>query len=212
MSFNPCAVIPVYNHHQQLPKVIQSLQAHQLHCILVDDGSQSEARTALEALVAENNNVSLFRLSWNQGKGAAVMEGLMRAREAGYSHAVQVDADGQHDCEALPALLSEAENYPEALISGLPEYDSSAPKSRLYGRLITRFWVWVETLSRDIHDAMVGFRVYPLDSTCRLINEVDLTRRMDFDIEVVVRLHWSGVKVRPVPVRILYPENGLSHF
>ncbi|WP_263079582.1 glycosyltransferase family 2 protein [Endozoicomonas sp. Mp262] len=212
MSFNPCAIIPVYNHHRQLPQVIQSLHNHQLHCILVDDGSAPETREILESLVAGKDYLSLYRLSWNQGKGAAVMEGLMRAQEAGFSHAVQVDADGQHDCGALPALLAEAESHPHALISGLPEYDNSAPKSRLYGRMITRFWVWIETLSRDIHDAMVGFRVYPLDSTCGLIRTVDLTRRMDFDIEIVVRLHWAGIKVRPVPVSILYPEDGLSHF
>ncbi|WP_066017330.1 glycosyltransferase family 2 protein [Endozoicomonas atrinae] len=212
MTFRPCAVIPVYNHHEQLPAVMASLHQHNLPCIVVDDGSCEQTRQALAELEKNSENTRFFRLSWNQGKGAAVMEGLMRAREAGFSHAVQVDADGQHDCGALPALLQEAEQYPDALISGTPVYDESVPSSRLYGRKITRFWVWIETLSSQIQDAMIGFRVYPLEATCTLITQKDLTRRMDFDIEIIVRLYWLGLMVRSVPVRIVYPENGVSHF
>ncbi len=212
MTFRPCAVIPVYNHHKELPAVLASLHKHDLPCIVVDDGSCEETRQALVELTHSSEHVSLFRLSWNQGKGSAVMEGIMRAREAGFSHAVQVDGDGQHDCGALPALLREAERFPEALISGAPVYDESIPKSRLYGRKITRFWVWIETLSSQIQDAMIGFRVYPLDASCALIAQKDLSRRMDFDIDIIVRLYWSGLTVRSVPVRIVYPENGVSHF
>ena len=211
-NFHPCAIIPVYNHHEKLPEVLEALQDLGLHCILVDDGSNNTTKAVLRQLEADMNSISLYYLSWNQGKGAAVMEGLMRAQQAGFSHAIQIDADGQHDRKALPELLKTAQQFPEALVNGKPVYNESAPKSRLYGRKITQFWVYVETLSKDIEDAMIGFRVYPLAATCRLIQEIDIARRMDFDIEIIVRLNWAGTAVKSVPVKIYYPEDGLSHF
>lgn len=140
------------------------------------------------------------------------MTGLRRAHELGFSHALQVDADGQHDLTDLPALLAEARQHPAALVSGRPLYDDSVPKGRLYGRYITHVWVWIETLSFAIKDSMCGFRVYPLASTCALLERVALGRRMDFDTEVMVRLHWAGVPMRFVPTRVIYPVDGRSHF
>ena len=210
-AFRPCAVIPVFNHHQKLNDVLDDLQKSGLHCIVVDDGSHAATKAVLQEL-QKDQAISLFQLSWNQGKGAAVMEGLMRAQQAGYSHAIQIDADGQHDTGAIAQLLAMARANPLALISGQPVYDKSIPKSRLYGRKITGFWVSIETLSTQIPDAMIGFRVYPLESACRLITQTDLSRRMDFDIDIMVRLYWAGVSIKSVPVNIIYPEDGLSHF
>ena len=210
--FKPCAVVPVYNHHEKLDRVIASLQAHNLHCILVNDGSNDVTTKAITQMADQHTDISLYHLIWNQGKGSAVMEGLMLAQQAGFTHAVQIDADGQHDSNALPELLESAEQCPGTLITGKPVYDACAPKSRLYGRKITQFWVCIETLSRDIEDAMIGFRVYPLKATCQLIRDVDITRRMDFDIDIIVRLNWAGMPIKSVPVKISYPEDGISHF
>src|SRR5690606_17949432 len=82
--------------------------------------------------------------------------------ERGFSHALQIDADGQHDAADIPALLALAKANPEALVSGWPQYGDDMPRSRRYGRWITHFWVWIETLSLAIKDSMCGFRVYPL--------------------------------------------------
>jgi predicted LPLAT superfamily acyltransferase len=125
---------------------------------------------------------------------------------------VQVDADGQHAIEDIPALLALSERYPEALISGLPIYDDSVPRARLYGRWVTHVWVWIETLSLQLKDSMCGFRVYPLAPTLRLAGRVSLGRRMDFDTEVMVRLYWQGNTSYFVPTRVTYPQDGVSHF
>lgn len=210
-DFRPCAIIPVFNHHQKLAIVIDALQQSGLYCILVDDGSNAETKAVLQQL-EKNQSISLFQLGWNQGKGAAVMEGLMRAQQAGFSHAIQIDADGQHDTAAIPKLLAMACANPQALISGQPVYDKCIPKLRLYGRKITRFWTCIETLSTSIPDAMIGFRVYPLEAACRLIQQIDMSRRMDFDIDIMVRLYWSGISIKSIPVNIFYPEGGISHF
>ncbi|MDH0174981.1 glycosyltransferase family 2 protein [Aeromonas dhakensis] len=209
---NPCLLIPCYNHAAPLAAVLARLAEFELPCLLVDDGSEPVAAAALDALAAQHPWVTLLRHSHNQGKGGAVMTGLRRAHELGFSHALQVDADGQHDLTDLPALLAEARQHPAALVSGRPLYDDSVPKGRLYGRYITHVWVWIETLSFAIKDSMCGFRVYPLASTCALLERVTLGRRMDFDTEVMVRLHWAGVPMRFVPTRVIYPVDGRSHF
>ncbi|TNI59861.1 glycosyltransferase family 2 protein [Aeromonas dhakensis] len=209
---NPCLLIPCYNHAGPLAAVLARLAEFKLPCLLVDDGSEPVAAAALDALAAQHPWVSLLRHPHNQGKGGAVMTGLRRAHELGFSHALQVDADGQHDLADLPALLAEARQHPAALVSGRPLYDDSVPKGRLYGRYITHVWVWIETLSFAIKDSMCGFRVYPLASTCALLERVALGRRMDFDTEVMVRLHWAGVPMRFVPTRVIYPVDGRSHF
>ncbi|MBQ4674426.1 glycosyltransferase family 2 protein [Aeromonas dhakensis] len=209
---NPCLLIPCYNHAGPLAAVLARLAEFELPCLLVDDGSEPVAAAALDALAARYPWVSLLRHSHNQGKGGAVMTGLRRAHALGFSHALQVDADGQHDLTDLPALLAEARQHPAALVSGRPLYDDSVPKGRLYGRYITHVWVWIETLSFAIKDSMCGFRVYPLAPTCALLERVALGRRMDFDTEVMVRLHWAGVPMRFVPTRVIYPVDGRSHF
>lgn len=209
---NPCLLIPCYNHAGPLAAVLARLAEFELPCLLVDDGSEPVAAAELDALAARHPWVSLLRHPHNQGKGSSVMTGLRRAHELGFSHALQVDADGQHDLTDLPALLAEARQHPVALVSGRPLYDDSVPKGRLYGRYITHVWVWIETLSFAIKDSMCGFRVYPLASTCALLERVALGRRMDFDTEVMVRLHWAGVPMRFVPTRVIYPVDGRSHF
>ncbi|MFI2891862.1 glycosyltransferase [Klebsiella sp. 141196] len=212
LNFSPCVLIPCYNHGAMMPRVLARLQPFGLPCIVVDDGSDTSTRQQLERLAAETASLTLIRLPQNAGKGAAVIRGLQAAAEAGFSHAVQVDADGQHAIEDIPQLLALAQTHPEALISGQPIYDDSIPRSRLYGRWITHVWVWIETLSLQLKDSMCGFRVYPITPTLRLAQRVPLGQRMDFDTEVMVRLYWQGNTSYFVPTRVTYPPDGLSHF
>jgi hypothetical protein len=124
-----------------------------------------------------------------------------------------MDADGQHSHTEIPALFDEATMHPNAIISGMPIYGKDVPKSRLIGRYATHIWVWINTLSLDIKDSMCGFRIYPLEQTLKVIqNTPKLGLRMDFDIEVLVRAHWYGLKVRQIPVKVHYPIDGISHF
>ncbi|EBQ3428647.1 glycosyltransferase family 2 protein, partial [Salmonella enterica] len=212
VAFSPCILIPCYNHGAMMPKVLARLAPFGLPCIIVDDGSDEATRTVLETLVAEQPDVTLLRMAQNAGKGAAVMHGLQAAQQMGFSHAVQVDADGQHAIEDIPRMLALAEQHPQALISGQPIYDDSIPRARLYGRWVTHVWVWIETLSLQLKDSMCGFRVYPVAPTLQLTHRVKIGKRMDFDTEVMVRLYWQGNTSYFVPTRVTYPEDGLSHF
>lgn len=205
-------VIPNYNHSAAIAQTLAELAQFNLPCYLIDDGSNDETRYLLQSLAQTYPWVTLLQHPYNRGKGAAVMTGLRRAYRDGFSHALQVDADGQHNLADIPAMVARAQAKPDALISGKPEYDESVPKGRLYGRYITHFWVWVETLSFDIQDSMCGFRVYPLAATERLLHQQSLTERMDFDIEILVKLYWQGVEILFQPTKVIYPEGGVSHF
>ena len=209
-TFRPCAVLPVYNHSDRLEALVTTLQGHGLPCFLVDDGSGQPHRGVIDAL-GKCGGVTVLRHPRNRGKGAAVKTGLRAARTAGFSHVLQIDADGQHEVGDVPAFLAAARSRPEAAVCGRPRFDASMPRSRYYGRWLTHVWVWINTGSLAIPDAMCGFRVYPLAAVVPLLDVVR-GERMDFDIEVLVRLHWAGVPMVWLPTRVRYRPDGVSHF
>ncbi|MFW0756617.1 glycosyltransferase family 2 protein [Pseudomonas sp. H11T01] len=208
---NPCAIIPVYNHETTVPAVVEALLANGLPCLLVDDASSPACSAVLEQL-ARREQVFLVKFAVNQGKGAAVMAGFREASRLGFSHALQVDADGQHDLHDIKTFIEASRTHPHALICGYPLYDASVPKGRLYARYLTHFWVWVNTLSFQIIDSMCGFRIYPLPPTLALINSVKIGKRMDFDSDIIVRLAWRNQPMRWLQTRVHYPQDGISHF
>jgi glycosyltransferase involved in cell wall biosynthesis len=211
--FKPCVVIPVYNHERAVGAVADAVVAQNLPCILVDDGSSPECAAVLDALAAAGRDkITLLRHAANHGKGSAVLTGFRYAAQAGYSHAVQIDADGQHRVADIPRFLEQAAWHPEALIVGFPQYDESVPRLRLYARYLTHVWVSVNTLSLQIKDSMCGFRVYPLPPVIELDRRHKLGQRMNFDIDLAVRLYWAGLKIINVATPVQYPSDGVSHF
>ena len=208
-----CVVIPFYRHEQAIAATLAAVKPCGLPCFLVDDGSGPEALQSLQALAApERDWLTVIHLPTNQGKGAAVMAGMEAAAHGGFTHALQIDADGQHDSADIPNLLAAARANPAAVITGVPRYDETVPRSRLYGRYVTHLWVWINTLSLDIEDSMCGFRVYPIPPSLAVWRRMRWGRRMDFDTEILVRLFWIGAPVIGVPTRVTYPIDGVSNF
>lgn len=147
-NFTPSILIPVYNHEKAIVKTLAQVLAHSIPVLLVDDGSSVLCQQVLEKLRDYHpEQVRLLRLDNNGGKGAAVKAGLIELHANGYSHAIQIDADGQHDTDDLPMFLAMGKQYPLTLISGRPDYDESVPKLRYYSRYLTSIWVWINTLS-----------------------------------------------------------------
>ncbi len=210
--FNPCLLIPVYNHEKPLTTILQRLAAYRLTCILVDDGSQASCAHAIHQLARLYPWVRVTSLKVNRGKGGAVKTGILQAQTQGFSHAVQIDADGQHDLNDLEKFLAAARANPQAMIIGQPIFDASIPKLRYYARYLTHIWVYINTLSFRIRDSMCGYRVYPVDTCAELIQSTALEERMAFDVEILVRLYWRNVPLIPVPTRVGYPQDGISHF
>ena len=209
--FHPCFIIPCYNHGHTVPEIIDALQTFAYPIIVVDDGSDAITKDILTQL-SQNPLVEVITLPHNKGKGYAVMAAIKHAAKQNYSHAIQIDADGQHDLTAVNELLITAHQYSTALISGKPIYDDSVPKSRLYGRYITHFWVWIETLSFTIKDSMCGFRCYPIDPIIQVLNHHNFSHRMEFDTEIMVRFYWNNGDIKFINTKVIYPEDGISHF
>lgn len=210
-AFRPCVVIPTYDNPRTIAEVARRVRAHVPDVIVVDDGSAADNRAAVLEL-ANAGLVVRVRRDVNGGKGAAVLDGLHEALRRGFTHAVQVDADLQHDTDDVPTLLAAARERPEALVLAAPRFDETAPRARLIGRRITVFWTDIEAGRGVIEDPMCGFRVYPLTTatTTRVVG-----RRMDFDIEIAVRMVWAGVPVVNLPTRVRYvpaAQGGISHF
>jgi len=212
MTFHPCVVVPVYNHGAGARALAERLDAMHLPVIMVNDGSTPDCTAELRGLAQRYDWLEVLEHSENQGKGGAVLSGLRQAYARGYSHALQIDADGQHDPNDIPRFLEIAEHNPAALIAGQPQFDASAPKGRFVARYLTHVWVWIETLSFAIRDSMCGFRVYPLEQVIGLADSCRLGKRMDFDPEVMVRLHWLGVEILSLPTKVVYPADGQSGF
>ncbi len=211
MNFNPCAIVPVYRHENTVRDVVVKLVDLKLPVIIIDDGNSPEALQVLKKISQEFSGVAVISHHVNMGKGGAVCSGLREAFLLGFSHALQVDADGQHDASAIPFLLKASRKHFENLVGGFPVYDASVPKEREIGRKITNFWVHVETLSSRIPDAMCGLRVYPLAQTVPVLENI-CTFRMGFDVEILVRLSWKNIGMNFYPVKVFYPQNGVSNF
>lgn len=213
MSNRDVVLLPVYNHPAKLAALVARLTDLLLPVIIVDDGSDAHCASVIEQLAAQYpQQVHTLRHAQNQGKGVAVMSGLKAAYEQGYSHALQLDADGQHDWQDIEKFLEVSHQYPQATIIGQPIFDASVPKGRLYGRYVTHVWVWINTLSLQIKDSMCGFRVYRTEPCYQLIQNSSMSPRMGFDSEILVRLLWQGEPILNLPTHVIYPEDGISHF
>ena len=205
-------LLPVYRHGKTACSLAKRLAASGLPVILVDDGNDAETQILLAECAAETPGVVLERLEKNTGEGGAFIKGLERAEKLGLTHVLQIDADGQHDAERAPFFLEESAQHPDMIICGYPEFDKTAPKSRVTGRKISNFWAAVVTLSTELKDVLCGFRVYPVDETLRITNNPFLDQRMGFDAEIMVRLYWNRVYPLFHPIKVRYPEDGVSNF
>ncbi len=207
-----CLLVPHYDHAEQLRGFLPQLLATDLPCIIVDDGSGADQLRRVKGLVDSQADAYLVDHRKNRGKGAAVKTGLAFARTLGFTHAIQVDADGQHTAADIPRFVDASKAAPRSIICGRPVFDQSVPKVRLYGRKVTDFWVMVETLSRKIKDGLCGFRVYPLDEAEAILDRYFIGVKMDFDTEILVKAVWLNVELVFLDTAVVYPRESVSHF
>jgi glycosyltransferase involved in cell wall biosynthesis len=208
-------LIPSYNTGSKLLETVQEARAAWAPVWVVVDGSTDGSDALLHDAVRDDPHVRLLTLPTNSGKGAAVLVGLREAEAAGFTHALVMDADGQHPATCIPAFMEAAAADPDALILGKPIFGADAPLLRVRGRRISNWWANLETLGAGIGDSLFGFRVYPIGPLLRVMQRSRWMRRFDFDPEASVRLSWAGLPLvnLPAPVRYLkVEEGGVSHF
>lgn len=208
-------LIPSYDTGPQVYATVAAARAQWAPVWVVVDGSRDGTAEGLQALAAADRALRVFVLPQNRGKGAAVLHGLREALAQGFTHALTMDADGQHPAALIGEFMRRSQARPEAMILGRPIFDASAPLLRVRGRRVSNAWTNLETLGAGVADSLYGFRVYPIAPLVAVMSRQPWMRRFDFDTEAVVRLAWRGVK--PVnadaPVRYLSAEEGgVSHF
>jgi len=208
-------LIPSYNTGGKVLQTVWDARRIWQPVWVVVDGSTDGTLEALQALARDDPDIRVLALPRNRGKGAAVLHGLRAAEAAGFTHAMTLDADGQHPTDKIGEFMAASAANPEALILGLPVFDASAPRVRVYGRKLSNWCAELETLGAGIGDSLYGFRVYPIAPLRRIMERQPWMRRFDFDAEAAVRLCWRGV--RPInlaaPVKYFRPEEGgVSHF
>jgi glycosyltransferase involved in cell wall biosynthesis len=208
-------LIPSYNPGKRGLDTVRSARAHWDPVWVVVDGSTDGSAEALTLLARSDPGLRVLIRSCNGGKGAALFDGLNEAQRAGFSHALTMDADGQHPAECIGGFMAASAAAPQAMVLGDPVFDASVPRIRLRGRRISNWCTNVETLWAGIHDALFGFRVYPIAPLLTVMQRSRWMRRFDFDAEAVVRLCWRGVPLVNLPAPVKYftaEQGGVSHF
>jgi glycosyltransferase involved in cell wall biosynthesis len=208
-------LIPSYNPGNKALETVQAARAQWDPVWVIVDGSTDGSAERLGALASGDPGLRVLVRERNGGKGAAILDGLIAAQAAGFTHALTMDADGQHPADRIPAFMSASAAAPEAMILGYPVFDTSAPSLRVRGRRIANWCTNLETLWAGVHDTLFGFRVYPIAPLIEVMRRSRWMRRFDFDPEAVVRLIWRDVPLVNLPARVRYfsaAEGGVSHF
>jgi glycosyltransferase involved in cell wall biosynthesis len=208
-------LIPSYNPGAKGLETARAARAQWAPVWVITDGSKDGTPELLAELADRDPQLRVIVRSKNGGKGAALLDGLIEAKRLGFTHALTLDADGQHPPQLIGAFMRASAASPDAMILGDPVFDGSAPLIRLRGRRIANWCTNVETLWAGIHDTLFGFRVYPIGPLIAVMQRTRWMRRFDFDAEAVVRLSWRGVPALnlPAPVKYFTPlEGGVSHF
>jgi len=208
-------LIPSYNTGSRVLETVAEARRFWEPVWVVVDGSDDGSDDALVRMAGGDRGLRVLIRDVNGGKGAAVLDGLREANAAGFTHALTMDADGQHAAAAIRDFMALSAVHPEAMILGVPVFAADAPRLRVVGRRISNGWADLETLWQGIGDSLFGFRVYPIAPLLAVMQRTRWMRRFDFDPEAAVRLCWRGVPMinRPAPVRYFRrEEGGVSHF
>lgn len=201
-----CVIIPTYNNHKTLQRVIDGVLDYTENIIVINDGSTDSTAQILSSYP----QLTVISLKENQGKGNALKIGFRKATEIGYNHAITIDSDGQHYPDDIPVFVEELEQEGRdiLLIGNRNMEQEGIPKKSSFGNRFSSFWFWFET-GIKLEDTQSGYRLYPL----RSIPQNYYTPKFEFEIEIIVRTAWKGIPVKNVPVKVLYdPAERVSHF
>jgi glycosyltransferase involved in cell wall biosynthesis len=208
-------LIPSYNTGTKLFETVRAARDFWNPVWVIVDGSTDGTGAVLREMALTDPGLIVRVLDRNAGKGGAVLHGVEALADAGFTHVLTMDADGQHAADRIPAFMAASAADPAAMILGVPIFDADAPMLRVRGRRISNWWVDLETLWTGIGDSLFGFRVYPMADLRAVMRGQRWMRRFDFDPEAAVRLCWRGVRPvnLPAPVRYFRPDQGgVSHF
>jgi len=214
-GFRGGVILPSFDSGSMLVRTATQAVACCADVWVVIDGSTDGSVRDLRPLATKNPGLRIIERPVNGGKGRAVLDAMRAMAECGFTHALVMDADGQHPASHIGDFLAAAACGPPTMVLGVPVFGPDAPRERIHGRRIANFFADLETLWGGVADSLFGFRVYPIAVTLEEMGRTRHGRRYDFDTEAVVRLFWAGVRPVNRPVRVFYPppeEGGVTHF
>ncbi|WP_036878133.1 glycosyltransferase family 2 protein [Xylanibacter oryzae] len=203
-----CVIVPTYNNAGTIIEILERILLYSSDVIVIDDGSTDNTETLLKSAMLP---IMLISHQYNQGKGIALRDGLIEAKEYGYRYAITIDSDGQHYPEDIPLFLDAITKNPDTLIVGnrnLKNENLSSGSS--FANKFSNFWFMIQT-GLNLPDTQTGYRLYPL-SMMRGLNYI--TSRYEAELELLVFSAWHGIKLQPLDIRVYYPPSGerVSHF
>jgi glycosyltransferase involved in cell wall biosynthesis len=202
-----CVIIPTYNNELTLAQVIQDVSEYADDIIVVNDGSTDSTAEILK----NHPEIQIVSYKTNVGKGYALRQAFAYAIEKGCQYAITIDSDGQHFAKDIPTFAEKLKSEPNAIIIGARNMDQATiPGKSSFGHKFSNFWFKFET-GVESPDTQSGFRLYPLF----LLKDMKLyTVKYEFEIEIIVRAAWKGIKIDSVPVQVYYApkETRISHF
>ena len=208
-------LLPTYNTGPRLAAVVRQVLHHWPHVLVVVDGSTDGSERPLLEQAGIDPALTVLVLPRNSGKGAAVLAGAQAAQARGFTHALVMDADGQHPAGSVVKFMDSSLRHPAALVLGRPIFPVNTPAERRHGRKLSVGLVHLELLGASVADPLFGFRVYPLAPLLAVLGPRSGGRRYDFDTEAAVRLGWAGVPALNLAAPVRYfsrAEGGVSHF
>lgn len=203
-----CVIIPTYNNSTTIERVVNDVLAQCQDVIVVNDGSTDETLQVLKQL---GNHIIQVKLSSNQGKGCALLAGFKKAKELGFTHAITIDADGQHFASDIPAFLEAAKKCERTIVVGSRNLtEKNMPRQNTFANRFSNFWFRLQT-GISLPDTQSGFRLYPLEELKGLSL---ITSRYEAELELLVFAAWNGVNITTIPIHVYYPpeEERVSHF
>lgn len=203
-----CILVPTYNNDKTILSVISSLQEYCHNIIVINDGSTDNTQSLLKEFLG---NITLITYPQNKGKGYALKQGFLKAREKGFLAAITIDSDGQHLAKDIPLLLNAYLENPNSLIVGQRSFNNpNMPQKNSFANRFSNFWFSLQTLKK-LNDTQTGFRLYPLE---KMGNMKPFNNRYEAEYELLVRCAWRNIKIVEQPINVYYPpiEERISHF
>lgn len=203
-----CVIIPTYNNVKTIGKVIADVLKRCGQVIVVDDGSTDGTSAEIRSL---SSRITIVAYQPNRGKGHALVAGFRKAKEMGFTHAITIDADGQHFADDIPVFINELENHRDAIVVGARNLtEENMPRGNTFANKFSNFWFRLQT-GINLQDTQSGYRLYPI-SALRGLRFI--TSRYEAELELLVFSAWAGTPIVSVPVRVYYPpaDERVSHF
>jgi dolichol-phosphate mannosyltransferase len=206
-------VVPTYNELENLAVVVDRLRrcVPAADVLVVDDSSPDGTGDLADRLAAEDPRVSVVHRARKAGLGAAYLEGFEVALARGYDVVGEMDADGSHQPEQLPALLRALEHADLVIGSRWVPGGSVVnwPLSRtvlsvggnLYARLL---------LGLSVHDVTAGYRLFRRSTLVRIDLDSVESAGYIFQTDLVFRTVRAGLRVVEVPIQFVERVRGKS--